>query len=142
MNHDARYDAGMAVRREVLGDEHVDRAQASTNPLTQDFQSYITRCAWGEVWTRPGLDRRTRSVITMTALIAGGHWEELAMHLRAAKRNGLSEAEIAEVILQTAVYCGVPAANHAFAIADRTFSEPQSPPEAAAASAPESAGDA
>lgn len=120
---DERYAAGMAVRREVLGDAHVDRAEANKTPFNTDFQAYITRCAWGEVWTRPGLDRRTRSVITLTALIAGGHWEELQMHLRAAKRNGLSEPEIGEVILQTAVYLGVPAANHAFAIAVATFAE-------------------
>lgn len=125
MSHqqDAQYAAGMTVRRAVLGDEHVDRAEVAKTPFTQDFQAYITRCAWGEVWTRPGLDRRTRSVITVTALIAGGHWDELAMHLRAAKRNGLTDAEIAEVILQTAVYCGVPAANHAFTIASRTLAE-------------------
>jgi 4-carboxymuconolactone decarboxylase len=111
------YEAGMRVRREVLGDEHVDRAQAETTDLTRDFQDYITRSAWGSVWARPALDRRTRSVITLTALIAHGHWSELEMHLAAARRNGLTVEEIGEVILQTAVYCGVPAANHAFAIA-------------------------
>lgn len=118
---DAPYIAGMKVRREVLGDEHVDRATAGTTAFTADFQAYITRCAWGEIWTRPGLDRRTRSVITLTALIAGGFWDELAMHLLAARRNGLTDDEIAELILQTAVYCGVPAANHAFAIASRVL---------------------
>jgi len=117
------YDAGMAVRREVLGADHVDRAEADKTDLTADFQAFITRYAWGEVWTRPGLDRRTRSVITLTALIAHGHWEELEMHLRAALRNGLSGDEIAEVILQTAVYCGVPAANHAFAIAQGVLNQ-------------------
>ncbi|HEY3016683.1 MAG TPA: 4-carboxymuconolactone decarboxylase [Nocardioides sp.] len=111
------YDEGMRVRREVLGDPHVDRAEAAKSDLTADFQSFITRYAWGEVWTRPGLDRRMRSAITLTALIGGGHWEELAMHVAAARRNGLTVEEIGEVILQTAVYCGVPAANHAFAIA-------------------------
>ena len=116
------YDEGMTVRREVLGDAHVDRAGA-TNELTRDFQSLITRYAWGEVWTRPGLDRRSRSIITLTALIAHGHWTELELHLRAALRNGLTRDEIAEVILQTAVYCGVPAANHAFAIADAVLKE-------------------
>jgi 4-carboxymuconolactone decarboxylase len=115
--------AGMAVRRQVLGDAHVDRAEARKTELTEDFQSFITRYAWGEVWARPGLDRRTRSVITLTALIAHGHWGELDMHLRAALRNGLSRAEIAEVILQTAVYCGVPAANHAFAVAQDVLTE-------------------
>ena len=118
-----RYDDGMAVRREVLGDAHVDRAEDAKTGLTEDFQAFITRYAWGEVWTRPGLDRRTRSVITLTALIAHGHWEELAMHVAAARRNGLSPEEIAEVILQTGVYCGVPAANHAFAIAKDVLEE-------------------
>lgn len=118
---EARYLAGMKVRREVLGDAHVDRATAGATAFTADFQAYITRCAWGEIWTRPGLDRRTRSVITLTALIAGGFWDELSMHLLAARRNGLTDDEIAELILQTAVYCGVPAANHAFAIASRVL---------------------
>ena len=117
------YEAGMAVRRQVLGDAHVDRAQAATTDLTRDFQSFITRYAWGEVWTRPGLDRRTRSAITMTALIANGHWGELAMHVRAAVRNGLSPDEIGEVILQAGVYCGVPAANHAFAVAQKALDD-------------------
>ncbi|MDF2092737.1 4-carboxymuconolactone decarboxylase [Knoellia sp. 3-2P3] len=112
---------GMDVRREVLSDEHVDRAQERVSPLTEDFQDLITRYAWGEIWTRPGLDRRVRSAITLTALVAHGHWDELEMHLRAARRNGLSDAEIGEVLLQTAVYCGVPAANHAFAIAQRVL---------------------
>ena len=111
------HDDGMRVRREVLGDAHVDRATAATTPFTQDFQDLITGYAWGEVWTRPGLDRRTRSVAVLTALIARGHWEELAMHVRAARTNGLTVDEIGEVILQSAIYCGVPAANHAFAIA-------------------------
>ena len=108
------YEEGMRVRREVLGDEHVDRAIASTTDLTRDFQDLITRYAWGEIWTRPGLDRRTRSCITLTALVARGQFDELAMHIRAARRNGLSDEEIAEVLLQCAVYCGVPAANSAF----------------------------
>ena len=112
---------GMVVRREVLSDEHVDRAQERVSPLTADFQDLITRYAWGEIWTRPGLDRRMRSAITLTALVAHGHWGELEMHLRAARRNGLTDAEIGEVLLQTAVYCGVPAANHAFAIAQRVL---------------------
>ena len=118
-----RHAAGMAVRRAVLGDAHVDRAVAATKPLTADFQDFITRYAWGEIWTRPGLDRRTRSCITLTALVAGGHRDELAMHLRAALRNGLTREEIAEVLLQAAVYCGVPAANAAFAIADRVLGD-------------------
>lgn len=109
--------AGMAVRREVLSDEQVDRAEARRDALTTDFQDLVTRYAWGEIWTRPGLDRRTRSAITLTALVALGHWDELALHVRAARRNGLTPAEIGEVLLQSAVYCGVPAANHAFAVA-------------------------
>jgi 4-carboxymuconolactone decarboxylase len=117
VNDDETHEAGMRVRREVLGDAHVDRAEAARTPFTEDFQDYITRAAWGSVWTRPGLDRRTRSVVTLTALIAHGHWSELEMHVAAALRNGLTAEEIAEVILQTGVYCGVPAANHAFAIA-------------------------
>jgi len=118
-----RYDSGMEVRREVLGDEHVDRALARSTEFTADFQDLITRYAWGEIWTRPGLDRRTRSCITLTALVAGGHQHELAMHVRAARRNGLTPDEIKEVLLQTAVYCGVPAANSAFAIAQEVLAE-------------------
>lgn len=111
------HDAGLAVRREVLGEAHVDAAQARTTPFTADFQDLITRYAWGEIWTRPGLDRRMRSAVTLTALVARGHWEEFELHVQAAVRNGLSEAEIAEVLMQSAIYCGVPAANHAFALA-------------------------
>jgi 4-carboxymuconolactone decarboxylase len=118
-----QHDRGMEARREVLGDEHVDDAIAKTTDFTRDFQDLITRNAWGEIWTRPGLDRRMRSAITMTALIALGHFEELAMHVRAARRNGLSDEEIKEVLLQSAVYCGVPAANRAFAIADQVLQE-------------------
>ncbi|MFG2074676.1 bifunctional 3-oxoadipate enol-lactonase/4-carboxymuconolactone decarboxylase PcaDC [Nonomuraea maritima] len=114
---------GMQVRREVLGDAHVDRAAARTTAFTQDFQDFITRYAWGEIWTRPGLDRRTRSCITLTALVARGHLDELAMHVRAALRNGLTPDEIGEVLLQSAVYCGVPAANAAFAVAQRVLAE-------------------
>lgn len=116
------YDRGMRVRREVLGDEHVDRAVERTTGFTADFQDLITRYAWGEVWTRPGLDRRTRSCITLTALVALGHLDELEMHVRAALRNGLTREEIAEVLLQSAIYCGVPAANSAFAVAQRALS--------------------
>jgi 4-carboxymuconolactone decarboxylase len=117
------YEQGMRVRREVLGDEHVDRAIESTTPFTEPFQHLITRYAWGEVWSRPGLDRRTRSVITLSVLTALGREHELAMHVRAARRNGLSEAEIGEVLLQTAIYAGVPAANAAFAIAQKVLDE-------------------
>jgi 4-carboxymuconolactone decarboxylase len=114
---------GMRVRREVLGDEHVDRAVERSSEFTADFQDLITRYAWGEIWTRPGLDRRTRSAITLTALVAGGHFEELAMHVRAALRNGLTQDEIKEVLLQSAIYCGVPAANRAFAVAQEVLEE-------------------
>jgi 4-carboxymuconolactone decarboxylase/3-oxoadipate enol-lactonase/4-carboxymuconolactone decarboxylase len=117
------YAAGMKVRREVLGDAHVDRAEAAKTAFTQDFQALITRYAWGSVWTRPGLDRRSRSVAVLTAMIALGHWDEFAMHVRAARTNGLSVDEIGEVILQAGVYCGVPAANHAFAVAQRVLDE-------------------
>lgn len=117
------YAAGMRVRREVLGDEHVDRAVEKTTPFTAPFQDYITRAAWGDVWTRPGLDRRTRSAITLAALTALHCEGEIAMHVRAALRNGLTADEIGEVLLHTAVYAGVPAANSAFAIAQRTLSE-------------------
>jgi 4-carboxymuconolactone decarboxylase len=117
------YERGMEVRRAVLGDEHVDRAIARTTDFTADFQDLITRYAWGEIWTRPGLDRKTRSCITLTALVAGGHTHELAMHIRAALRNGLTPDEIKEVLLQTAVYCGVPAANSAFAVAQDVLAE-------------------
>ena len=109
--------AGMRVRREVLGDAWVDRAREGDPALTADFQDLITRYAWGEIWTRPGLDRRSRSMITLTALVAKGHHHELAAHLLAARRNGLTDAEIVEVLLQTAIYCGVPDANAAFRIA-------------------------
>ena len=114
---------GIRVRREVLGDDHVDRAIARTTPFNAEFQDLITRYAWGEIWTRPGLDRRSRSMITLTALVARGHHEELAMHLRAALRNGLSVDEIKEVLLQTAVYCGVPDANTAFRVAQEVLEE-------------------
>ena len=117
------YERGMEVRRAVLGDEHVDRAIARTTEFTADFQKLITRYAWGEIWARPGLDRRTRSCITLTALVAGGHEHELGMHIRSALRNGLTADEIKEVLLQTAVYCGVPAANSAFAIAQDVLAE-------------------
>jgi 3-oxoadipate enol-lactonase/4-carboxymuconolactone decarboxylase len=119
----ARHAAGMSVRRAVLGDAHVDRAVAHTTAFTAPFQDLITRYAWGEIWSRPGLDRRTRSCVTLTALVARGHLEELAMHVRAARTNGLTAEEIREVLLQTAIYCGVPAANAAFAVAQRVLDE-------------------
>ena len=118
-----RHEQGMKVRREVLGDEHVDRAKARTTPFTQPFQGYITRAAWGDVWGRAGLDRRTRSAITLALLTALHAENELPMHVRAAIRNGLTADEIAEVLLHSAVYAGVPAANAAFAIAQRVLEE-------------------
>jgi 4-carboxymuconolactone decarboxylase len=117
------YERGMRVRREVLGDEHVDEAIARTTDDTADFQDLITRYAWGEIWARPGLDRRMRSAITLTALVAQGREHELAMHIRAALRVGLTREEIKEVLLQSAVYCGVPAANRAFALFQRVLEE-------------------
>ena len=120
---DETHERGMEVRRQVLGDEHVDEAIRATTELTADFQSFITRYAWGEIWTRPGLDRKTRSCITLTALVALNRPEELEMHLRAALRNGVTPEEIREVLLHCAVYCGVPAANGAFAIARRVLEE-------------------
>lgn len=117
------YDEGMTVRREVLGGAHVDRANAAKDGFTTDFQDMITRYAWGTIWTRPGLDRTMRSAITLTALIAHGHLEELAMHVRAALRNGLSRDEIKEIFLQSAIYCSVPSANSAFKVAQNVFAE-------------------
>lgn len=127
---DPTHERGMKVRREVLGDEYVDAAVARTTPFTADFQEFITRYAWGEVWTRPGLDRRVRSCITLTALLARGQLEELELHVRAALRNGLTEDEIKEVLLQGAIYCGVPAANAAFAVTQRVLADYDNSPGA------------
>ena len=120
---DDLYAHGLEVRRAVLGDEHVDLAVERTTPFTEAFQELITRYAWGDVWARPGLDRRTRSAITLAALVALGREEELAMHVRAALRNGLTPDEIGEVLLHCALYCGLPAANGAFAVAQRVLDE-------------------
>lgn len=128
MNDEHRHAQGMAVRRAVLGDAHVDRAMARTDEVTADFQDLITRYAWGDVWSRPGLDRYTRSCITVAMLATLHHDTELAMHLRAALRNGLSRADITEILLQVAVYAGVPAANRAFAVAQETFAALDSEP--------------
>jgi 4-carboxymuconolactone decarboxylase len=122
-DRDDTYAKGMEVRRVVLGDAHVDRAIERTTSFTEGFQELITRYAWGEVWSRPGLDRRARSMITLTALVATGREHELEMHVRAALRNGLTPDEIGEVLLHCAVYCGVPAANGAFAIAQRVIDD-------------------
>ena len=123
MDDEERIVAGMRVRREVLGDEHVDRAVASTTEFTADFQNFITRYAWGDLWARPDLSRRQRSLVTLALLAGLGRHDELAMHVRAALRNGLTPAEIREVLLHVAVYAGVPAANRAFAIADDTIKQ-------------------
>ena len=123
MDDRERHEAGMTVRRQVLGDAHVDRAVANTDEFTVDFQDFITRYAWGDIWTRPGLDRRTRSCITLAVLATLHHDEELAMHVRAALRNGLTQQEVAEVLLQVGVYAGVPAANRAFKVAQQTLGQ-------------------
>jgi 4-carboxymuconolactone decarboxylase len=123
MSDDELYEQGMAVRRAVLGDAHVDRANADATDFSAAWQEFITRHAWGAVWARDGLDRRTRSVVTLTALTALGRENEIAMHVRAALRHGLTREEIAEVLIHTALYAGVPAANAAFAIAQHVFDE-------------------
>ncbi|MEU2763879.1 MULTISPECIES: alpha/beta fold hydrolase [unclassified Streptomyces] len=125
---DDRFEQGTKVRREVLGDAHVDAVNEAADAFTEDFQELVTRYAWGDVWSRDGLDRRTRSVITLTALVASGHLEGLPAHTRAALRNGLTPAEIGEVLLQTAVYCGIPAAGAAFAVARKVIQEETTPP--------------
>jgi 4-carboxymuconolactone decarboxylase len=123
MTDDERYEAGMKVRRAVLSDAHVDRSLANRTELTTEFQNFITRYAWGEIWTRDGLPRHTRSLITIAMMVALNRSEELALHLRAAKNNGVSRDEIKEVLMQTAIYCGVPAANSAFHLAQKIFDE-------------------
>jgi 4-carboxymuconolactone decarboxylase len=121
MTDDERRERGMKIRREVLGDAHVDRAQANTTPLTKDFQDLITRYAWGEIWARPGLDRKTRSCITVAMTVALNRPDELALHLRGALRNGVTVDELREILLQTVVYCGVPAAHAAFRVAEEVL---------------------
>ena len=123
MDEKDRYEAGMKVRRAVLGDQHVDRAQAETDSFSAAFQDLITRYAWGEIWSRPGLPRGTRSLLTIAMMVALGRDEELRLHLRAAANNGVSREEIRETLLQCAIYCGVPAANHAFHIAAEVLAE-------------------
>jgi 4-carboxymuconolactone decarboxylase len=115
--------SGMEVRRDVLGDAYVDRAEASRTPLNEEFQDLLTRYAWGEIWTRPGLDRRTRSCITVAMLVALNRRDELALHMRAALRNGVTVDELKEILLQTTIYCGVPAANDAFKVAAKVLAE-------------------
>jgi 4-carboxymuconolactone decarboxylase len=121
MDDEERTRQGMTTRREVLGDEHVDRAIATTTAFTEPFQDFITRYAWGEIWSRPGLTRAERSIITLTALAALGREHELALHVKAALRNGLTPDQIGEVLLQVGVYAGVPAANRAFAVAQQAL---------------------
>jgi len=123
MDEGARYNAGIEVRRAMLGDAYVDKAQASTNSFNAEFQDLITRYAWGEIWTRPGLPRATRSLLTIAMMVALRHSDELRMHLSAAANNGVSRDEIKETLLQCAIYCGVPAANHAFKLAQEIFAE-------------------
>ena len=125
MNDRKRYDEGMKMRREVLGNAYVDRAQAHENEFNEAFQDLITRYAWGEVWTRPGLNKKSRSLITIAMLVALNRSEELRLHLRAASNNGVSKEEIQEVLLHSAIYCGVPAANTAFHIANEIFAQPK-----------------
>lgn len=124
MNDDERREAGMRKRRQVLGDDHVDAALADASSLTEPFQDFITRVAWGDIWLRDGLDGRTRSCITLAVLAALGREHEIAMHVRGARRNGVSDEEIAEVLLHTSIYAGLPAANRAFAIARQALDEP------------------
>jgi len=123
MNEQDRFDQGLAARRAVLGDAHVDKAQASINSFNAEFQNLITRYAWGEIWTRPGLQRATRSLLAIAMMVALNHSEELRMHLRAAANNGVTRDEIKETLLQCAIYCGLPAANHAFRLAQEVFAE-------------------
>ena len=120
---DDRFEQGMAVRRSVLGDAHVDRAESNKTPFDEDFQRYITENAWGWVWTRPGLDKPVRSLLTLALLAAHGHWEEFAMHIRATRNTGATPDDIKEMLLHVAVYAGVPAANHGFAIAKEIYKE-------------------
>jgi 4-carboxymuconolactone decarboxylase len=123
MDEKDRFNSGMKIRRLVLGDEHADRAVASTTAFNADFQDLITRYAWGEIWSRPGLPRPTRSLITIALLVALQHTDELQMHMRAALNNGVTQDEIKETLLHCAIYCGVPAANHAFRLAQEVFAE-------------------
>jgi 4-carboxymuconolactone decarboxylase len=126
MTEDERYEAGLKVRREVLGNAHVERSLANRTDLTSEFQNMITRHAWGDIWTRPGLTRHTRSIATIAMMVALNRSEELALHLRAAKNNGVTRDEIKEILMQTAIYCGVPAANSAFHLAQTIFADEDS----------------
>ncbi|HEL3748949.1 TPA: 4-carboxymuconolactone decarboxylase [Stenotrophomonas maltophilia] len=123
MDEQERYEAGLAVRRQVLGEAHVERSLQARNDFTTEFQDFITRTAWGTVWTREGLPRHTRSLLTIVMMVALGHDEEFKLHIRAARNNGVTPEQIKEVLLQAAIYCGVPAANHAFALAGPILEE-------------------
>ncbi|AWH53188.1 4-carboxymuconolactone decarboxylase [Stenotrophomonas sp. ESTM1D_MKCIP4_1] len=123
MDEQQRYEAGLAVRRQVLGEAHVERSLQARTDFTTEFQEFITRTAWGTVWTREGLPRHTRSLLTIVMMVALGHDEEFKLHIRAARNNGVTPEEIKEVLLQAAIYCGVPAANHAFALAKPILEE-------------------
>ncbi len=123
MDEQERYEAGLAVRRQVLGEAHVDRSLQARTEFTTEFQDFITRTAWGTVWTREGLPRHTRSLLTIVMMVALGHDEEFKLHIRAARNNGVTPEEIKELLLQAAIYCGVPAANHAFALAKPILEE-------------------
>ena len=125
MDERQRYEQGMKVRREVLGDVYVDKSLQNRNAFNEEFQDLITRYAWGEIWSRPGLPRQTRNLITLAMMVALNRGDEFRMHVRAALNNGVTREEIREVLLQTAIYCGVPAANGAFHIAQEVFSEPR-----------------
>ncbi|WP_414448668.1 4-carboxymuconolactone decarboxylase [Burkholderia sp. 22PA0099] len=133
MDDKQRYEGGLSVRRAVLGEAHVDRSLANRSELTTEFQDLITRYAWGEIWTREGLPRHTRSLLTISMMVALNRSEELALHLRAAKNNGVTRDEIKEVLMQTAIYCGVPAANSAFHLADKIFKDEDAAAATAAA---------
>jgi 4-carboxymuconolactone decarboxylase len=123
MNDADRHKKGMKVRKQVLGKDHVERAEARKNAFNAPFQDLITRYAWGEIWTRPGLPKKTRSLITIAMMVAMNRTEELRLHLRASANAGVSRQDIQELLLQTAIYCGVPAANHAFQVAEEVFAE-------------------
>ncbi len=123
MDEQERYEAGLAVRRQVLGEAHVERSLEARTDFTAEFQEFITRTAWGTVWTREGLPRHTRSLLTIVMMVALGHDEEFKLHIRAARNNGVTPEQIKEALLQTAIYCGVPAANHAFALAKPILEE-------------------
>ena len=129
MDEKDRFNAGIETRRAVLGNAHLEKVNASITPFDAEFQNLITRYAWGEIWSRPGLPRSTRSLLTIAMLVAQNHWEELRMHIRASRNSGVSQEELKETLLQCAIYCGVPAANHAFRLAREVFADPEASPQ-------------